>query len=55
LRDELKQKQDEIENMKKSTKQTRVNELEAELKAMTDENIRLTAMFQDYIKTKPPM
>jgi hypothetical protein len=55
LRDEMKLKQDEIENMKKNTKHTKFTELETELKAMTEENVRLTAMFEEYIKTKPPI
>mmetsp|Transcript_17287 Transcript_17287/g.15185 ORF Transcript_17287/g.15185 Transcript_17287/m.15185 type:complete len:146 (+) Transcript_17287:481-918(+) len=53
LRDEIKQKNEELDAMKKNIKYTKFQELEIELKAHADENSRLRNMFEDYIKQKP--
>jgi len=53
MKEELKIRIDELEVMKRSTKFTKVQELEIELKAYMDENIRLKSAFEELQRAKP--
>jgi len=53
LRDEVKQKVDEIEGFKRITKVTKYQEIETELKAFIDENLRLKGLLEQQIRTNP--
>jgi len=68
MKEELKIRIDELEVMKRSTKFTKVQELEVktfyhmfyqvkkiELKAYMDENIRLKSAFEELQRAKPEM
>jgi hypothetical protein len=53
LRDEVKIKSDEIESFKRNTKTTKFQEIESELKAFIDENIRLKGLLEEQIRANP--
>ena len=53
IRDEIKGKIEEIENLKKNTKVTKYQELETELKVFIDENLRLKGLLEQHIRTNP--
>ena len=53
LRDEVKGRVEEIENLRKNTKVTKYQELETELKAFIDENIRLKGLLEQHIRNNP--
>ena len=53
LREEIKGRVEEIENLRKNTKVTKYQEIEIELKAFIDENIRLKGLLEQHIRNNP--
>ena len=53
LREEIKGRVEEIENLRKNTKVTKYQEIEIELKAFIDENIRLKGLLDQHIRNNP--
>lgn len=55
LKEVLAKKDEEIENWKRNTKVTKLQELEAEIRAFTDENIRLKGIIEKFSNERPQM
>ena len=55
LKEELMFKHEEVESMRRNTKLTKFQELEVELKAYVDENIRLRSMLEEAMRHRPVM
>jgi len=53
LKEELFFKHEEVETMRRNTKVTKFQELEMELKAYVDENIRLRSMLEEAMRHRP--
>jgi len=53
MKEELAFKHEEVELMRRNTKVTKFQELEVELKAYVDENIRLRSMLEESMRNRP--
>jgi len=53
LREEIRQKNEDLENFKKNVRFSKYQELEVELKAHIDENIRLRTLLEESYKERP--